>query len=240
MQEYRQAFDTLLGVKNQANQHELELFERAKMYIDKLSWIPGIKMIAIVNSLSMYATHEDSDIDLCIVTEKGMIWLARFLVTLTLWRYGVWRHGEDIAGNFCLSFYVTIESLDMEKIRISKDIYLYYWVYYMKPILDKRNTYEKFLHANSWVEIDEEQKDRNLKFLLPKIDDTKGQNILLRGIYGFCNSIVRFFLYPRTLSTYERLWEPEGVIISDMMLKFHDKDRRKEIREKILQKNFDK
>jgi hypothetical protein len=69
MHEYKEKFDTLLGVKNEPNMHEKYLFERARKYIAKLSWIPGIEMIAVVNSLSMYATHEDSDIDLFIITK---------------------------------------------------------------------------------------------------------------------------------------------------------------------------
>lgn len=69
MLEYKVKFATLLGVKDEPNSHEKYLFERARKYIAKLSWIPGIEMIAVVNSLSMYATHEDSDIDLFIVTK---------------------------------------------------------------------------------------------------------------------------------------------------------------------------
>lgn len=38
-------------------------------------------MVAVVNSLSLYATHEDSDIDLFIVTRPHMLWFVRVLVT---------------------------------------------------------------------------------------------------------------------------------------------------------------
>ena len=69
MYEYKEEFDALLGVKKEPNMHEKYLFERAQKYVAKLSWIPGIEMVAVVNSLSMYATHEDSDIDLFIVTK---------------------------------------------------------------------------------------------------------------------------------------------------------------------------
>jgi hypothetical protein len=31
----------------------------------------------------------------------------------------------------------------------------------------------------------------------------------------------------KTLKTYERLWKPWWVVISDTMLKFHDNDQRK-------------
>ncbi|MFZ2255768.1 MAG: hypothetical protein WAW59_02485 [Patescibacteria group bacterium] len=39
-------------------------------------------MVAVVNSLSMFATHQDSDIDLFIITKPGTLWFVRLLVTL--------------------------------------------------------------------------------------------------------------------------------------------------------------
>ena len=123
-------------------------------------------MIAICNSLSMYATHRDSDIDLFIVTKPGMIWFVRFFATITLWIHGVWRKNQDIRENFCLSFFVTTDTIDLQKIAIDNDIYLYYWIYHMKPIYAQNNTYMKFLEVNSWVEIDEDQKEKNQKYII--------------------------------------------------------------------------
>ena len=123
-------------------------------------------MIAIVNSLSMHATHPESDIDLFIVTRPGMIWFVRFWATLILWTHGVWRRDRDIAGNLCLSFFITTEAMDISYIAIENDIYLYYWIYYMRPIIDKNGTYKQFLLANSWVDIDEEQKKKNYLYIV--------------------------------------------------------------------------
>lgn len=234
MQQYKKEFDILMKVKSEPNQHEILLFERAQKYTQKLSWIPGIEMIAVVNSLSMFATHEDSDIDLFIVTKPHHIWLVRFLVTLTFFLLGVWRHGEDIAGNFCLSFFVTTEAMNLEKIAIEDDIYLYNWIYYLKPILVRNNTYKKFLKANSWVEISQEQEIQNERW------EIQTRNAYSFSFSYFLNNIIRFFLLRKTLRTYSRIGQPEWVIISDDMLKFHDKDLRKEIRDRILEKNFDK
>ena len=166
-------------------------------------------MIAIVNSLSMYATHKGSDIDLFIVTEKGMIWLVRFLVTITLWCHGVWRHGEDIAGNFCLSFLVTTDHISLQDIRIDDDVYLYYWIYYMKPIVARGDIYDRFLMDNAWVDVDALQRKENLKFLASQTDDIKEMNFFLRFVYMSCNSIIRLFWLPKTLSTYRKLGKPE-------------------------------
>lgn len=245
-----------MGVKSEPNEHELALFDRAKEYIAKIRDIEWIEMMAICNSLSMYATHEDSDIDLFIVTKPGMLWFIRFFVTLRFWRLGVWRKWEDIAGNFCLSFFITTDAMDLSKIAIKNDIYLSYWIYSLKPIINRNNTYEKFIEVNSWVAVDEEQIKKNLIFVIPQWNGgipfawiyekklSKSQKIILKGMLTawqkLINFLIRFFLRRKTLKQYHTLWKPEGVIITDDMLKFHDQDRREEIRDAILTKNFDK
>ncbi len=223
-----------MWVKIEPNEHEVALIQRGQKYISKLANIPGVEMIAIVNSLSMYATYPESDIDLFIVTKPWMIWFVRFLATLILWTHGVWRRDRDIAGNLCLSFFITTETMDLSHIAIENDIYLYYWIYYMRPIFDKNETYNKFLLANSWVSVDEEQKSKNQVYLIN--DSTKFASLFWQ-FWESCrsvNTLIRYFLFPRTLRTYEKLWKPEWVIISDQMLKFHDRDRRAEIRDQLI------
>ncbi len=95
-----------------------------------------------------------------------MIWFVRFCVTIELYLYGVWRHGKDIRGNFCLSFFVTTEALHMEEIAIENDIYLYYWVSSMKLLYERDTIYEEFLNVNNWVDIPPKQREENQKFLV--------------------------------------------------------------------------
>lgn len=85
MLQFKEKFDTYMGVKDAPNAREKTLFERAKKYTRYLSYIPGIQMIAVVNSLSMNATNEESDIDLFIITRPGSIWFVRFFATSMLW-----------------------------------------------------------------------------------------------------------------------------------------------------------
>ena len=150
--DYKSSFDTLMGVKPDPNEHEKALFARAEKYIRKISWIPGLRMVAVVNSLSMYATHEGSDIDLFVITAKNRMWFVRVLMTLSFWIHGVWRHREDIAGNFCLSFFIEEDAMDMSQIALEDDIYLFFWMYYMKPILVVGDTWGHFLVQNTWVQ----------------------------------------------------------------------------------------
>ncbi len=193
-------FLELAGTKDTPNEHEKILFERAQKYIRTIAGIHGIKMIAVCNSLSMYATHEESDIDLFIVTERGMIWYVRFWITARLFIQGVWRHGSDIAGNFCLSFFATTDAMDMDRIAIERDIYLYHWIYFLKPVVVYNDTYENFLRANDTVEVDTAQKTENLRYLI-----RSGTRKKTPWIYQQLNTIIRFFLKRKTLRNYHTL-----------------------------------
>jgi hypothetical protein len=236
MLKYKRTFDVLMWVKSSPNAEEEILLRRAQKYIQELQNIPGIQMVAVVNSLSMYATHKDSDIDIFIITEERMLWLVRVMVTFKFYCLGVWRHGRDIRGNFCLSFFIDTRSMDLKSIAIQNDVYLFYWIYYMKPIIVRNNCYEDFLAKNTWVKLDEEQKKENRKYII------KEEQKVYQRYWRIVDTILRGLLEWKTRRNNKQIWNPEGIIIADSMLKFHKEDRRKIIRDKIwiLEKNFDK
>lgn len=132
---------------------------------------------------------------------------------------------------------MTTETINIKAIAIENDIYLYYWIYYMKPIFQKNDTYEQFLTENSWVQIDPIQKKENLKYLPKKQIKKDSENLM---IYKLINTVIRFFLFRKTNESYQKLWSPSGIIVSDSMLKFHNEDQREAIRNTIFEKNFDK
>lgn len=224
-----------MWVKKKPNTHEIYLFERSQKYIQAIRWIPWIEMIAVVNSLSMFATHKDSDIDLFFVTTPKMMWFVRFFVTFIFWILWVWRHRDDIAQNFCLSFFITTDAMDFKKIAIKNDIYLYYWIFYMKPIFIRWDFYEQFLWLNNWVNIDTFQKQENQRYITIKKPHKKPH-----AIWFYLDTFLRYIFLPKTQKQHEKLWRRLGIVISDTMLKFHNIDRRESIRDKIFEKNFDK
>lgn len=215
-----------LGGKNFPNTHEQSLINRAQYFIKILSEIPGVESICICNSLSYYATNRDSDIDLFIITHPNMLWYVRFFVTMKLKKAWVWRKGEDIAGNFCLSFFVTTHALDFSAIAIEDDIYLYYWIYFLKPIVNYDHAYENFIAINNWVSIPREQIQENTQYVTTLHNKPK---VALWQYW--VNAMLKLIFLPKTLFSYYRLWCPKGVIITRDMLKFHDTDSREYIRD---------
>ncbi|MDD2487343.1 MAG: hypothetical protein PHS92_03165 [Candidatus Gracilibacteria bacterium] len=245
MIQYKEKFISLLNIKESPNGFELDLFKRTKKYLRYVSWIPGLKMVGVCNSLSMYATNAASDIDLFIITAKNRVWIVRFLMTAIFYSLGVWRKDEsNSAGNFCLSFFIDENNLDLSKIAIENDVYLFYWIYYMKPVLNTDGMYEKFIGENKSLGIDEKDltnDNMNHIYIYDYHRDVARNVSMITMITGyFWDSIdfLGYFLYMRIFRFIshktKKVRRPFGVIISREILKFHDTDKREELRDKIL------
>ena len=54
-----------------------------------LSFIPGIKMVAVTGSLAMKNSVDESDIDLMVITAKGSLWTTRALAYIVIHTFGL-------------------------------------------------------------------------------------------------------------------------------------------------------
>lgn len=256
MLKYKEKFITHFRIKDLPSDFEMVLFRKTKTYLQCISRIPGIKMVWVCNSLSMYCTKPTSDIDLFIITAKNRVWFVRFFSTLILYILWVWRKDEtNSAWNFCLSFFVDENNLDFSKISIENDIYLFYWIFYLKPVINYDKTYEKFIEENKnlgifWADLPKDSMDYVLfdrKERLHRSETESGSGTMqpesgtmqsfLTKLYDFID-FLWYFLYTKIYKKNSRkaknIQNPAWVIISREMLKFHDNDKREEIRDKIL------
>jgi hypothetical protein len=58
--------------------------------------------------------------------------------------------------------------MDFDKWKLDNDIYLYFWIIYLKPILDYDDTFKDFLKVNSkWADFSEYKEiiEENKKFI---------------------------------------------------------------------------
>jgi predicted nucleotidyltransferase len=207
-----------------------------------ISWFPQIQMIALCNSRAMGEADTNSDIDLFIIAKKGNLWTARFIVTAITSLFGVRRwnaHGlkkwtpeyiRRTKDKFCLSFFITEEAMNFDSIRLQPDDpYLDKWIFTLVPLVDKNETYERFLVAN-WVQWRNEENEGMKKIVVENNTDFSANHF-------FFEWFIEKLWLPRTIKTYEKLWKPWGVVILDTMLKFHDSDQRKVYRDKIIDQN---
>lgn len=221
------------------NQSRWKKLRRITMF---LQMIPDVKMIAACNTMAINAIEPKSDIDVFFIITKNRIWQIRFLITLVVAALGQWRHGKRIAGRICLSLYTIDENLNFKPIsKKPYDIYLIYWITLVYPILD-RETYIKFIQQNNWISnflpnyityepVLFERKISKI-FILDNL--RKVLEKILEGNFG--DLVEKWFkkiqLLKMKKNYYSRMYEDStDVVISDKMLKFHERDRRVLIRD---------
>lgn len=205
-------------------------------------------MIAVSNSLAMYATHRDSDIDLFVITATRRLWIVRTLVLLIATILRVRTSPGDEAGKFCFPFFMTDKNLSLKNIALENDVYLAYWIRTLKPVYNKNYTYGRFMKMN----------EAFCENILQTRNSDNDENILLEENRAFLSRTRRgaFFenyhiknpLSPLLDMIDAKMGElsmhriqkkiipsenMEGIRINDNMIKMHFNDRRREISEKV-------
>lgn len=220
------------------------LADQIKHKADKWKWVfglvPFVQMACVCNYSSFDCVEKDSDIDLLIITKPGRIFLARLFLTFYMQLFGLRRHGEKIAGRFCLSFYVNENNLNFEEILLKNgDIYFAYWLMALKPIYGTETIWVKIEKENLWSgKYFENFEGRREDFRL--VDQKKSWwrkwvEFLFGGKIGdFIEKLLGGYFLRRHNKRQKYLPENASVIVSTKMLKFHNNDKRLEFRERWL------
>jgi hypothetical protein len=215
-----------------------KFWTQVRQYGQYMAGIPFVEMVAICNNLAYDNPSETSDIDLFIVIREGRMWLSRLIITLILQFFGVRRHGDKIVGRFCLSFFVTPKKLGMENLlQAPEDPYLAYWTKLLSPVYGEES-YKKFTEENrTWLKQSYglNFSDQNLKRVTfrGKSGTKKFFEWLWRGKLGdWTEGLVKKIWKPRTSRHAAALGPEARVVVEDDILKFHNKDRRKEYLER--------
>ncbi|MBU0707979.1 hypothetical protein KKG41_06435 [Patescibacteria group bacterium] len=221
-------------------------YQKVKKFARRLSAFPFVKMIAVCNSLAYSNSRNNSDIDLFIVAEPGRIWTARFYVTAYLKLLNERPTEKETKDKICVSFFVTSEQLNLSSMRdIEPDIYLAHWVKQIVPVYDPENIYSQFLQANRWVE--------DMYPQCYPMNTSPMRRILTNGGLRSLQKFYEFFhqssLGNQLEKKYKKLQQSKlptnlremvnqdtRVVMTDTMLKFHDKDRRAQYQDDWMQK----
>lgn len=130
-----------------------DLWLEAQILIEGLGAVPFVRMIAVVNSLAFHNANQNSDIDLLVVTEPGMMSVARDYLTAHLVLWGRRNTRGPKRGKLAADVFLDTEHLDVSDFHgPGQDIYVDYWAASIAPVIDRDNTYQRFLEANSWIQ----------------------------------------------------------------------------------------
>lgn len=231
-QEIHQKFKNYFKIKNSPSKFDEELFNKTYKYIPYIKWIPGIKFIWVWNSTSMFASNKESDIDLFIITSKNRMWIVRIIITFIFQIFWVRKNNKYHAKRFCLSFFTTTNWMDFWNFALENDVYLYFWIIYLKPILDFDDTFKNFINSQSWADFWEftnliEENKKFIKFSWKSVWNNF-------KIFDVIDNVLKKIFLPKTLNHFEKLWKPYGIVINENMLKFHNDDKRNQIKKELL------
>ncbi|TAL19420.1 hypothetical protein EPN90_03690 [Patescibacteria group bacterium] len=218
-----------------------EKWSAAQRALRRLRHLPWLRLAAVCNTVAMGLPRAESDIDIFLAAAPGRLWALRLLSHLALALGSLARRGGQTRNRICLSFSVTRGAFDLSRVaKQPADPYLTFWLSSIVPALDCRGTYEELLAANRWS-----------AELLPNCSARA-----LAPFYAVQNSRLAVFLefifsgrigrnleiFARRLQRQRILANPESrvheagtdVVVTDEMLKFHEQDRRAEIRDAFL------
>lgn len=123
----------------------------AKKIIKIFTFIPTIQFVGISGALALQNCDKNEDIDLFVITSGRTLWTTRFIMIILLKAIGRHRNynSKEVSDKICLNMLIDEEALELPKEK--QNLYTVHEVIQLMPILDKRDTYDKFLSANVWV-----------------------------------------------------------------------------------------
>ena len=145
-----------------------KLSEKYTKTLKKLGRLPWIKLLAFTGTLAASNPDKKGDIDIFIVTSPNRLWLTRVFVVLYLKIWGLYRTDANSREKVCPNLYLAENNLRWP--RKQRNMYIASEIVRIQPIINKFDTYERFLNANRWI------KNYFPNFVIPKIKKTSKNN----------------------------------------------------------------
>jgi len=241
--EYQEGFYFLLN-RSQiiTTLKDLYLLAQKKMkialfYARMIKHLPFVQAIFVCNSLSYQNSKIESDIDFAIVAKAGRLWTCRFFCAGLMALLRRRPTSRTQKNRLCLSFFVSDANLNLESIAYEGDVHFIYWLKQFLPIYDRKNYTEDFFQANSWLNkylpnIPTPQTNSRWQVKSGNQERTSLEISLLGKFGDWFEAFVKKIqlnIMPTKLKELAHVGKKD-VVMTDTLLKFHDKDTRLEVR----------
>lgn len=137
----------LSKVRSSRSKYSKPKLKRAIFYASILKLVPTLKLVGVSGALSMQNSHENDDIDLVLITQKGTLWTTRFITNILMIAFKRKPNDKFINNKACLNIYIGEDGLKIN----DQNIYTAHEIYQLKPLWQRDKVYTKFITANSWA-----------------------------------------------------------------------------------------
>lgn len=208
-----------------------------------LRFVNGVEMVAVCNN---FYYRDESDVDVFLMIKRGRMWTSRLLATLFIHLRGIRRHGQKVKDRICLSFYAVSDKSGLKEIALAGgDPYLEFWAKHLRQLYDK-GSYAEFLKNNPWLKERFPNAGRQSPPFSRIVKDNFFSKAFKRANSWWFDTFLgdaleSFFRWAQlkkmSANKNSLASEPDTrVLISDGILKFHENDRRKELKQKLKEK----
>jgi predicted nucleotidyltransferase len=144
------------GRKNKSRLQRERVSEKklkiAKNAAYTLAKVPSILFVGITGSLAMMNADKKSDIDLLIITKKDTLWATRIIsyVILILNKFSIRKpNSKNEKDKLCLNMW--LDEMALVWNQKDRNIYTAHEISQIVPLINKKNTYQRFVRKNIWV-----------------------------------------------------------------------------------------
>lgn len=200
--------------------------------------IPWVEMVAVASSLPLGNVKETSDIDFFIICQKGHVWVTRFFL-VGLLKLSHQRPGPKRTKNkICLSYYVTDQALSLQSAQLGhEDVVFAHYVAGFLPLYDQGGVYQRWYQDNSWYRESLPHMAEQATVLQLGVPSWlrlwhRVARVIMILLYNSLTkdwyTAVQLRILPDRLKTLANI--DSRVIITEDVLKFHDKDNRLQLK----------
>jgi len=227
-----------LLITGKGNWFENIAFQKQWKIIKKYQFIfqliPGLSAVFLCNTTSFRAVNDNSDIDLFIVTKDNQLWITRIFTTCFIHILGLRRYETKIKNRFCLSFFATeTGAFNLKDIQIenNSDPYLAIWTSCLDCLYARKGFLKKFQKKNEWIfSYNLFFVNKSTPYTLNPISKIIGNILKLCGIEYLFKKIFLKRIYKKQ----KNIKNKQGLLISDIFLKFHNEDIRWKIKDYLM------
>lgn len=227
--------ETLIAICQERFLDAARKFKKLRWAVRYFSLFPFVRAVFACNTMAWRHTAPESDIDLFIVVAPGTIWLSRLLL-VTPFRLLGRRPKQTAVDPFCFSFFVTDDSLSLEKLLLPEgDPYMAYWLASLLPVFDREGVQNQIVEKNKWAFeflLNTYSTAPPSPFVLSPQNQKREGESKNRGVVDLFERLAKRLqqkFLPEQIKTVANL--DSRVIVSDSVLKFHVNDRRAYFRE---------
>jgi hypothetical protein len=148
-----QSTSSVLRLRAQTTYHSNQKTIHAQKLLKILKYLPGLRLVALTGSVAANNAQKNDDIDLLFITAPHTLWLVRPLVIVLISLFFRRRHPQEdhthAPDAFCPNLWLDTFSLAVPLTK--RSLYTAHEVLQIKPLLDRGDTYQRFLQANLWT-----------------------------------------------------------------------------------------